>query len=119
MTQTPTNVTAATDASAEMLALARKATARIITAALEATAESADIERTEQLRRQNQKFPALSSLPPALQLDPQQIRDFTKSPAYADLIEQYVQGRIEGHLLTRVLELANQYLPSLLVRLPA
>ncbi|MDD4888573.1 MAG: hypothetical protein PHU85_01485 [Phycisphaerae bacterium] len=100
------------DSSAEMLTLARQATARIVTAAIEATAESADMERAVLAR----KFPAMSSLPPPLRVDPQQIRDFTKSPGYADLVEQYVQGRIEGHLLTRALDLLSQYLPILFAR---
>jgi len=101
-----------TDSSSEMLKLARKATARIVTAALEATAESADMERAALAR----KFPALSSLPAPLRVDPQQIRDFSRGTAYAELIEQYVQGRVEGHLLTRVLEMLSQYLPLLFAR---
>lgn len=97
----------ASDTSGQMLKLARQATARIVTAALEATAESADMERVAMAR----KFPALTSMPPALAVDPQQIRDFTRSQAYQDLIEQYVLGRIEGHLLTRAMDLLNRYLP--------
>ena len=114
MTQAQSNngQAASADTSSEMLKLARKATARIVTAALEATAESADMERAALARR----FPALTSLPPALAVDPQQIRDFTRGPAFQELIEQYVQGRIEGHLLTRVLDLLSQYLPLLFAR---
>ena len=118
MTQTPNTTTATpgspADSSAQMLVLARQATARIVTAAIEATAESADMERTALAR--NLKFPALTSLPPALAIDPQQIRDFTRGGACQELIESYVQGRIEGHLLTRALDLLNQYLPMLFAR---
>lgn len=109
MTQTTSNSVNSTDSSSEMLKLARQATARIVTAAFEATAESADMERSVLAHR----FPALASLPAALRVDPQQIRDFTKTPAYTDLIEQYVQGRIEGHLLTRAMDLLAKFVPLL------
>src|ERR1017187_2085518 len=82
MTQTPTNNvnSPATDSSAEMIRLARQATARIVTAALEATAESADMERAIHARASS----APDSLPAGLQIDPQQIRDFTRSGAYLE-----------------------------------
>ena len=100
------------DSSAEMLKLARKATARIVTAALEATAESADMERTALARQ----LPAGASLPAALAVDPEQIRRFTRTEAFQDLIERYVQGRLDGHLLIRAVELLNESLPLLAAR---
>ncbi|MCG3179987.1 MAG: hypothetical protein BIFFINMI_02341 [Phycisphaerae bacterium] len=99
-------------ASGQMVQLARKATARIVTAALEATAESADIERSARQRLAD-RFPAMSALPSPLRVDPEQIRDFTRSAEYQVLVEDYVAGRIEGHLLTRAMELLNRVLPAL------
>ncbi len=101
-----------TAGSAAVLKLARQATARIVTAALEATAESADMERADLVRR----FPAMTSLPAPLRLDPQQIRDFARSDDYQLLVEHYIQGRIQGHLLTRLLELLSRSLPMLFAR---
>lgn len=98
--------------AAEMLKLARQATARIVTAALEATAESADMERAALAR----KFPAMTSLPAPLRLDPQQIRDFTKTADYSNLIEQYVQGAVEGHLLARAVEMLQRVVPAMFAR---
>lgn len=97
--------------SAEMATKARAATARIIQLALEATADAAQFER--EVRTGNAKFPSMQSLPPALSIDPQRIVDFTRSEEYSRLVENYVQGRIEGHLLTRVLELLGRLLPAM------
>ncbi|MCG3181410.1 MAG: hypothetical protein BIFFINMI_03803 [Phycisphaerae bacterium] len=96
-----------TDSSTEMLKFARQATARIVTAAIEATAEAADMERAVIFRR-NEAYP------PGLAANPQVIRDLVHSPAYADLIDKYVAGEIRDHLLTHVINLLRLRLPGVI-----
>ena len=90
----------------EMLKLARKAVARIATAALEATAEAADMERA--------KLHHASEPPPApLQVDPQAIRDFTQSPAYEELVASYISGDSVGHFLLQAIDLLRDQVPEM------
>ena len=103
----PACQTAPLDSSTEMLKLARQATARIITAALEVTAESADMERSVIFRRDQ-------LCPPGLTANPQLIRDLVQSPAYTDLVEKYVNGEIRDHLLTHVINLLRMRLPGVI-----
>lgn len=100
-------VTAPIDSSAEMLKLARQATARIVTAAIEATAEAADMERSVLFRLDK-------SCPPGLATNPQFIRDLVRGVAYTDLVEKYVAGEIRDHLLTHVVNLLRLRLPGVL-----
>ena len=106
------------DSTAEMLRLARQATARIVTAALEATAESADMERaarTARVRRgRSLGTGGGDDLPAELQVDPQRLRDFTRGAGYSDLVERYVRGEIEGHLLPRAMALLAEFCPLLI-----
>lgn len=103
----PACQTAPLDSSAEILKLARQATARIVTAALEVTAESADMERSVIFRRDQ-------LCPPGLAPNPQLIRDLVQSPAYTELVEKYVNGEIRDHLLTHVINLLRLRLPGVI-----
>jgi hypothetical protein len=112
------------DSTLEMLKLARQATARIVTAALEATAESADMERAARAARvalparatqaRNLGIGGLDDLPAELRVDPQRLRDFTRGAGYLDLVERYVRGKIEGHLLPRAMALLAEFCPLLI-----
>ena len=95
------------DSSAEMLKLTRQATARIVTAAIEATAEAADMERAFLFRQDK-------SCPPPLAANPQLIRDLVGSPAYTELVQKYVAGEIRDHLLTHVVNLLRLRLPGVI-----
>jgi hypothetical protein len=103
------------DSTFEMLKLARQATARIVTAALEATAESADMERAARASRmRNLVTSGGDGLPAELRIDPQRIRDFTRGGSYVDLVERYIRGEIEGHLLPRAMALLAEFCPLLI-----
>ncbi|MCG3178620.1 MAG: hypothetical protein BIFFINMI_00948 [Phycisphaerae bacterium] len=97
----------ASEPSAEMLKLSRRAAVRIVTAAIEATAEAADIERAALFRQDK-------SCPPGLAANPQLIRDLVHSPAYVELVEKYVAGDIRDHLLTHVINLMRLRLPGMI-----
>ena len=62
-----------------------------------------------ELRR---KFPAMLSLPPALDVDPDMIRDFTQSRTYRQAIDDYIRGRTEENIVVTVLRLLQALLPA-------
>jgi len=106
--QTQTPPAAAKDGPSEMMILGRKATARIVTAALEATAESADMERAALAH----KYPA-QPMPLGLHLEPEDLRAFTRSESYAALVDRYVRGETVGLLIVHVVRLLKKDLPAL------
>jgi hypothetical protein len=93
----------------QMLRAGRAATARIVTAAIEATAQAAMMSR-EAHRRLNGDGSADEQKP---QLDPQQLVDFAQSEYFDRLKEDYVAGRQRGHLLVRVMEVLRELHPAL------
>jgi len=84
---------------------ARSEAAAALTSYLEKTAEAIDAEQ--------RKFPAMSSLPKPLDIDPDMIGDFTLSAAYKQAVEDYVAGRVEQNLLITVLKMLRGLVPAL------
>ena len=58
------------------------------------------------------KLPAMLCLPPALDVDPDMIRDFTRSGTYKQAIDDYVRGRTEENIVVTVLRLLQALLPA-------
>ncbi len=87
--------------------VARRQLADAVQTVLERTADVIDAEQ--------QKFPAMSSLPKPLQVNPDVISDFTLSPAYRQAVEDYVAGRVEQNLLITVLQMLRPLLPAIFV----
>ena len=85
----------------------RRQVADALTALLLKVADDYQIEQTE-LRG---KFPTMLGLPPALDVDPDIIRDFTESGTYKQAIDDYIRGRTEENLVITVLRLLRALLP--------
>lgn len=85
----------------------RREVADALTALLLKVADDYQIEQTE-LRK---KFPTMLGLPPALDVDPDMIRDFTESGTYKQALQDYVTHRTEENLVVTVLRLLRALLP--------
>jgi hypothetical protein len=70
----------------------------------------------EAIDAEQQMFPAMSSLPKPLQVDPDVISDFTLSPSYQQAVEDYVTGRMEQNLLITVLQRLRSLAPAVFGR---
>ena len=86
----------------------RRQVAHALNALLLKLADQYQVDQTE-LRR---KFPAMLSLPPALDVDPDMIRDFTQSRTYKQAIDDYIRGRTEENIVITVLRLLQALLPA-------
>jgi hypothetical protein len=84
---------------------ARTEAAGALTQFLTRTADAIDAEQ--------RKFPAMSSLPKPLDVDPGVISDFTTSAAYKQAVEDYISGRVEQNLLITVLQMLRGLLPGI------
>ena len=86
----------------------RREVADALKALLLKLADQYQADQTE-LRK---KFPTMLGLPPALDVDPDMIRDFTQSGTYKQAIDDYVRGRTEENIVTTVLRLLQALLPA-------
>jgi len=71
----------------------------------------ADQYQTDQAEL-HRKFPTMLGLPPALDVDPDMIRDFTQSRTYRQAIDDYIRGRTEENIVVTVLRLLQALLPA-------
>lgn len=88
---------------------ARHEVADALKTLLEKLADDLQTEQTE-LRR---KFPAMTGLPPAQDVDPDMIRDFAESGTYKQAVQDYVLGRTEENIVITVLRLLQALLPAI------
>lgn len=88
----------------------RRDVAEALTTLLHKTADATQAEQAELAR----KFPAMTSQPPPVDVNPEAIRDFTQSEAYRQAVEAYVQGRTEQHIIVTALRLLRSLIPGLL-----
>jgi len=88
----------------------RRDVAEALTTLLNRAADAVQAEQTEVAR----KFPAMTSQPRPVDVNPEAIRDFTQSEAYRQAVEAYVRGRAEQHIIVTALRLLQGLLPRLL-----